>query len=267
MEWARDPNLYPPYLRSRIRRGLGVGRGISYKPWRDIGNTGTKGTAGCVHGIRVDRRYEILDERARAYFYLLERREEISDVQEKWPILDIDRTLQLAGEFDVDHPLHEIFPEPICVDFLIKEGSTPGSGYRAAALAGSVNTISERNQRLLLIQQRWCQEHSIDWTLVDTSRLNKTVLDSLHFVRSWYRHRLDPDTKIADSFAKCFLDTYERNVVLDRLVETSRKRLRLASETALDLFRYCAWSRRIPVSLEHRIAKNCPVTLQRDCDA
>lgn len=266
MEWETDPALYPPYLRARIRRGLGVGAGPDYKSWRNIDNTGTTGTAVVVHGIRVDRRYEILDERARTYFFLLEREESIVDIREKWPILDIDRTLELAAKFEVRHPLRDIAPEPLCIDFLLKEALRSGFAYRATILINSIKKIDDRRQRLLRVQQQWCQEHAIDWTLVDTSSLDKTVLDSLRFIRSWHRHRLVPNQERADSFARTFLHGYERNVVLQVLVETARKRLRLPPDAALDLFRYCAWSHRIPVSLAHRIAQNCPVRLLEDGD-
>lgn len=262
MEWARDPNLYPPYLRSRIQRGLGVGSGTAYRPWRDIQNAGTRGTAGCVHGIRIDRRYEILDQRARTYFFLLERVSTIADIRERWPILDIDSTLRLSYKFGVNHPKHDIFPEPITVDFLITEMGPEGPEYRVAALAENTHRLSVRNQRLKQVAQQWCNDHEIGWTLVDTSRLDRTVYDSLLFIRGWYRHRFVPDSVIAERFAKFFMSHYRSNLVLNELVEMARKNMRLRPDAALDVFRYCAWCRLIPISLTGHIAKNCPVILQ-----
>jgi hypothetical protein len=262
MEWGRDPNLYPPYLRSRIRRGLGVGSRTAYRPWRNIQNTGTRGTASCVHGIRIDRRYEILDERARTYFFLLGRVPTIVDIRERWPILDIDSTLRLSYKFDVNHPKHDIFPEPITVDFLITERGPDGPEYRAAALAEDTHRLSVRNQRLKKVARQWCNDHEIGWTLVDTSQLNRTVLDSLRFIRGWYRHRYVPDPVIAERFAKFFMDHYGSNLVLNELIELARKNMRIRPDTALDLFRYCAWCRLIPISLTGHIAKNCPVILR-----
>ncbi|WP_341318483.1 hypothetical protein WN982_25960 [Paraburkholderia sp. IMGN_8] len=266
MEWENDPDLYPPYLRSRVRRGLGIGSRTSYRPWKNIQNSGTKGTVACVHGILVDRRYEILDDRARTYFFLIERSRHIADIRETWPILDIDSTLRLSQKFKVNHPRHDIFPEPLSVDFLITETGPADVRYRAVALVGC-HHMSIRDRRLKQVQQQWCNDHDIDWTLVDTSQLDRTVLDALRFVRAWYRHRYVPDGRIADLFAENFMAQYQNNLVLDDLVELARKKLRIRADTALDLFRFCAWSHRIPVSLTDRIAKNRPVVLRKVNDA
>ena len=262
MEWTRDPDLYPPYLRPRIRRGLGIGSLTAYKPWRTINNSGIKGTAGCVHGIRVDRRYEILDQRARTYFYLLERMPEIVDIRESWPILDINDTVELCCKFDVTHPKHDIYPEPICVEFLITENGPDGPRFRAAALSANPARMSARSQRLKQVAQNWCTDHGIEWSLVDTSKLDRTVIDSLRYLRGWYRHRYVPDPKVADTFAEFFMNHYQNNTVLGELVEAVRKIMRVPPDAALDMFRYCAWSHRIPISLTGRISKNCPVILR-----
>ncbi|WP_429446197.1 hypothetical protein [Paraburkholderia sp. 40] len=250
----RDADLYPPYLRSRLRRGLGVGSPTAYRPWRNIQNAGTRGTAGCVHGIRIDRRYEILDERARTYFFLLERVPTIINIRESWPIVDINSTLRLSYKFGVNHPKHDIFPEPITVDFLITEMGPEGPEYRAAALAADTQRLSIKNQRLKEVARQWCNDHGIGWTLVDTSQLDRTVLDSLRFIRGWYRHRYVPDPVTAERFAKFFMNHYPSSLVLNELVELARKNMRLRPDTALDVFRYCAWSRLIPISLTGHIA-------------
>lgn len=263
MEWAADPDLYPPYLRSRIRRKLGLGACAAYKAWRSAADGANKGKIGCVHGIRIDRRYELPDERARTYFFLIERASEIVDIRERWPILDINSTLRLSQKFLVNHPQHEIFPEPLVLDFLITEMGPAGLRHRAVSLQSRPDRLAVRERRLNQIQQQWCKEHDIDWTVADTSRLDRTVLDALRFLRAWYRLRYVPDAAQADSFAEGFLRRYKKNLVLDQLVESTRKTLRIGPDIALDLFRYCGWSHRIPVSLTARISKNCPLVLQK----
>ncbi len=111
------------------------------------------------------------------------------------------------------------------------------------------------------VTRQWCADHEIDWTVVDTSGLDRTVIDALRFIRGWYINRFQPDPEIADTFAKLFLDRYQNNLLLNELIELVRKDLRIGPEVALNLFRYCAWSHRIPVSLRARLAKNCPVSL------
>lgn len=261
MEWKRNPSLYPPYLRARIRKGLGTGAQTKYRAWRNLRNSGNVGTAGFVHGIRVARRYEIPDTRKRTYFYLLERVDEIVDIRELWPILDLNRTLRLAQDFGVNHPLHGIFPEPVIVDFLITEKCSSGLRFRAVSLVPRAADLKRRDQSLMRIQQQWCIERGIEWTLVETDPLDRTVLDSLRFIRSWYRHRYVADSQVTKSFADCFMSEHRRDAELKQLINSTARRMRLDPQSALDVFRYCAWSHQIPVSLTSRIAPNCPLVL------
>jgi hypothetical protein len=153
------------------------------------------------------------------YLLLLERVPEIVDVRESWPILDINSTLRLCSEFGVSHPKHDIFPEPISLDFLITETASEGVTFRAVALVENPARITVRNQRLKQVAQQWCDEHGIGWSLVGTSALDRTVLDSLRFIRGWYRHRVAPDSEIAFKFAKLFMDHYQNNLVLSEVVD------------------------------------------------
>ncbi|AXF01947.1 hypothetical protein CUJ88_26630 [Paraburkholderia hospita] len=94
-------------------------------------------------------------------------------------MLDINRTLRLAQDFGVNHPLHGIFPEPLIVDFLITEKCSSGMHFRAVSLVTRAADLKRREQSLMRIQQQWCIEQGIEWTLVETDRLDRTVLTLL----------------------------------------------------------------------------------------
>ncbi len=83
MEWTRDPKLYPPYLRPRIRQGRGVGYGLGYKRWLNIRDVSSQGTSSSVRGIRVARPYHMLSELETIYFFLTERQSSVVDIREQ----------------------------------------------------------------------------------------------------------------------------------------------------------------------------------------
>lgn len=169
--------------------------------------------------------------------------------------------MRLAQDFGVNHPLHGIFPEPLIVDFLITEKCSSGLHFRAVSLVTRAADLKRREQSLMRIQQQWCIEQGIEWTLVETDRLDRTVLDSLRFIRLWYRHRYVADNQVTKIFADCFMSQYRRDVLLKQLINSPAQHIRLDPQLALDVFRYCAWSYQIPVSLTSRIAQNCPLVL------
>ncbi|WP_429486013.1 hypothetical protein [Paraburkholderia youngii] len=215
-----------------------------------------------MHGIRVSRNYELTDAASVTLFYLLERQRTIKDIRERWPILDLSRTLQLAYQFGVAHPCRRGVPEPLTFDFLITEQRSE-KAYKAVNLLHAEKSLDVREQSLLMIRQAWCNERGVVWALVDSSAISQTVVDTLRFVRTWYVHRYTPNAAIAKRFSERFLKEYATNVLLEDLVEKTGRALGLRPEARLDTFRYCAWADQIPVSLTHRMARNLPLVLRQ----
>lgn len=263
MYWKPSPLLYPPYLRNRIKRHRGVDSGSLYVPWLKARDVPSRGTSSVVRGIVSGRPHHLLSELEAIYFFLLERRATTVDIREQWPILDIDRTLELCSQFGVRHAVRNGYPEPFTIDFLITEKIDGELKYRAASIKSAKDAQNPRVRLRLAVEYAWCQERGIPWTLVDTSQFDRTLLQNLRFLRSWFRHQYVPDSVLENQFMDRFKTVYEPNCPLNRLlnqISTSLKRPRPLIE---DSFRYCAWSGRFQPLMEHRLALNTPVMLQR----
>jgi hypothetical protein len=261
MFWKPNPNLYPPHLRARIRQGRGVGEGLDYKRWLNIRDVPSSGTSSSVLGVKVRRPVHTLSELETTYFYLAERTQSIVDIREQWPILDLDRTLRLCSDLGVRHVFRGAYPEPFTIDFLITEAVEGKVTFRAASIKTAKDANDPKVRQRLAVECAWCQERGIPWTLVDTSSFDKTVLDTLRFIRGWFRNHYEPDGHQADHFSRQFLLTYLPNVTLGVLLRNAAKRLAISDSAALDIFSYCAWSARIPVSLRHPLLMNKPLVL------
>jgi len=263
MFWRSNPQLYPPYLRARIRRGCGVGERLAYKPWLSIRDVPSMGTSSSVPGLKVRRPVHTFSELETTYFYLAERLPNVVDIREQWPILDIDRTLSLCSNLGVRHGFRGAFPEPFTIDFLITEESEGTMLFRAASIKTAKDANDPKIRQRLAVEYAWCQERGIPWTLVDTSSFDKTVLNTLRYIRRWFQNGHKPNAQQADYFAQLFLSLYLPNVTLQTLLATMTKRLGIVASEANDIFCYCAWSGRLPVSLLHPLLMNKPVVLAR----
>lgn len=266
MYWKSNPKLYPPHLRSRIRRGRGIGQGLSYDSWLKIRDVPSKGTSSDVHGILVDRPYHLLSEFETTYFFLAERIPSSVDIREQWPILDLDRTLELCAKFGVRHIYRGIYPEPFTIDFLVTTSINGKLQYSAKSVKTPEDAADPDIRLRLMIEYVWCREHGIRWALIDTSKFSKEMLSNLRFMRAWFTNRYQPDLESALVFAQTFLASYRTNIPLNELIYRTAKPLRLSDDVAEDTFRYCAWSDRIAVSLEHHLALNMPLVLRRTND-
>jgi hypothetical protein len=265
MHWKPDHQLYPPYLKTRIERGRGVWKGVDYKPWLKLRDVPSSGTSSSVSGIKIPRPYNFLSELETTYFYLVERKASTIDIQEQWPILDIDRTLELCSEYGVRHAYRGMNPEPFTIDFLI---TSADENQKLTTRAASIKTPDDAKNPLirqrLLIEFLWCKEKEIPWTLIDTTCFTKTLLENLRFIRSWHRHRYLPNPEAEALFIQQFNFSYGKNVLLNLIIVSIAKKLRITTELTLDRFRFCAWSDQIQISLEHPIGLDKPIILKRD---
>ena len=263
MHWMPQARLYPPYLRSRIKAGRGVGEGVAYRPWFRVRDVPSRGTSSSVLGIKVPRAYQSLSELQTTYFFLTERRASTVDVREHWPILDIDGTLELCAQLGVPHGYRGTFPEPFTITFLVTERVNDRLVTRAASVTTREDAADPAIRRRLAVEHAWCARKGIAWTLVDTSAFDKTLLSSLRFVRSWFRNRCEPDDALATRFVDGFNTVYQTNMVLGELTRRVAKLTHTPADIADDTFRYCAWSGRIDVSLLHPISLDAPLILRR----
>lgn len=263
MFWKPDPQLYHPHLRSRIRGGLGVGQGSDYKSWLKIRNVPSMGTSSAIPGLKVRRPVYTLSELETTYFYLTERSPTVVDIREQWPILDLDRTLCICSDLGVRHVYRGAYPEPFTIDFLITEEIEGVVTYRAASIKTAKDALDPKVRIRLAVEYIWCIERGIPWTLVDTSAFDKTLLDTLRYIRRWFQNYYSPDPAEADYFAQQFLKHYLTNVTLQSLLNAIGKRLDIADSELNNIFGYCAWSGRIPISLRHPLLLNKPLVLAR----
>lgn len=261
MFWKPTPALYHPHLRPRVRAGKGVGHGLTYKPWLSRREVPSQGTSSGVEGLLISRPYHLLSELETMYLFLVERGVHVVDIREQWPILDLNRTLELCRELGIPHKYKGVYPEPATIDFLITEKVNGKLVHRAASIKTPEDASRPEVRRRLAVEYRWCQERGIPWTLVDTSRFNKTVLESLRFIRGWFPNRYQSDEEYEKRFAHRFLENYSKSTPLAGILRLTGRDLRLDQPSVLDAFKYCAWASHIPVSLRHPISLNSPLVL------
>lgn len=266
MEWNKDISRYPAYLGAKLRSGRGLGRGSDYLPWYTTKEVPSRGTSDNPTSIRNKRRYELLSDLETLYFFLLERKPDVIDVREQYPILDIAGTSRICSDLGLPVKRRQHNPEPFTIDFLVTEHTGTGIKERAASIKPAADLLDEDTRLKLEVEHRWCNERGLTWEVIDFSSLEEPslTLSALRFIRQWHAHRHDADNDINPVFRDHFLDQYERNVPLAELLRRTAKRLRIKQTLAEDAFRYEAWVGEIAVSLNHEIALNRPLVLMHE---
>ncbi|MGB4811901.1 MAG: TnsA endonuclease N-terminal domain-containing protein [Methylophilaceae bacterium] len=199
----------------------------------------------------TDRVIHTLSEYETIYFYILERDHSVIDIREQFPVLNLPETIEIAFNLGYKHPTKYGKPVPITIDFLITIETPNGVKFVARSIK-TPGDINDPKVRLRLkIEEIWCEKYQIDWANVDTSSFSKEMLATLRSIRSWYRNGLIINHEFADLFANSFLKVYERNVPLACMLKHLKRKFAINDESEYDWFNYCAWSKRIPLSLHH----------------
>lgn len=167
MEWPFDLSLYPPFLRARLKKGFGLGQGETYMPWIRVRDFGSRGDSANPSGIKIDRPYHFLSTPEKCYFYVLEREEDVVDIQEQFPILDLGNTIRLCAKYKVRHAYRNGFPEPFTIDFIVTRRTDTGTITEARSVKTKEDFDKPRTKERLNIERQWCSEAGIDWARVD----------------------------------------------------------------------------------------------------
>jgi hypothetical protein len=267
MYWKPDPELYPPYLRSLIAEGRGIRTGPFYKGFFKIPDLPSDGTSHKIPGIKTRRRHYLLSDNEAIYFYLQERKRNVTDIRENFPIYDIDWTFAACKRLGIRHSHNEEgYPKPFTIDFIITERFEVELSERAASLKTPEDSKDPDKRTRLKVERHWCTQRAhIPWTLVDTTSFqSKEMLSVLLFMRGWFLQRYVPDELFGRRFLDAFWKVYEKNVPLHELILPISRKLRTSEDVAMNAFRYCAWDDQIPVSLQSPLDADGPVILREN---
>jgi len=261
MAWNGDLSTIRASLRSRVKRGRGVGEMATYRSWHGLREKPGKATFVVTPGIRTGRRHELRSMQAEIYLYLLERLNGMVDIREYLPILDVAETMQICAQLGIEHPHNEEDVEPFVLDFFYIRLDEDGFRCSARTLRTSQHAPAKGDVERMRVLQTWCERYNIEWLPVDTSSLTPSIQESLSFLRAWHRHRFEPTAAPIRRFAELFSKLYRRGATLETLVADISARTGLTLEDCENQFRYAGWAGFLDVNLSQPLARDKTVTL------
>ncbi|MAF04076.1 MULTISPECIES: TnsA endonuclease N-terminal domain-containing protein [unclassified Herbaspirillum] len=266
MKWTSELSKYPPYLQKKIKKGRGVGSFDGYQPWITKSDFGSAGSATTVQGIVVPRVHHVLSDLEHIYLMLLERRPNVIDIREQWPILHIDKTLELCERFGVTHGYASGAPVPFTIDFLVTFEMDGKKYYEAKSVKTPEDAQNSKVRSRLQIEYQWCRLKNCPWVLVKTDgfsgRNKKVVFENLNFMREWFKNRYEPDLDETLEFLRFFRTLYSPVRRLDELMERTASGLRVTDGNADNLIRFAMWKDLLKVSLTEKIDLTRPLILR-----
>lgn len=78
-------------IERHISNGFGRGTGASYKPWLRVQDVPSTGHSRKVSGVKIERTFHLLSNLEYGYFLASEFSEDVVDIREQYPLLQICR--------------------------------------------------------------------------------------------------------------------------------------------------------------------------------
>jgi len=263
VEWPDQRFEYLAHIAQRMGRGHGCHSYRKYKPWRTFRTMSRSGTTRIIECSRTGRQITLPSCAHKVYFMLQERRAGVASVEENFPLLNMEQTLEISAKLGVQHPQRNGLPEPLTLSFLVREVRAGKEiVYGRSISAESVEAKEQATQ--LDVMREACAALRIDWAVVDPTPLDETMLNSLVFARGWIGQRHQPDKDATSSLKKWFHRHHKRTLTLKEVLVECSASMDVTIAAATALFRYAAWTGSISVDFRHELALNRVVHLLKD---
>jgi hypothetical protein len=209
-----------------------IPRGKEYKPFILIQDISSQGRSSRPCGNKTGRQHEFLSDLERNYFMMMEFCDDIVDIREQFP-LELEKTLLIADELGIKHPIHPVTKEPITMtsDFCItlKKGYSTENIIRTTKYKQDL--LDHRVIEKFTIEQTYWKRIGLDWGIVTETDINKHYSQNLDDILDYY------NLSKYDGFTDIGLEEMEDIILafLQRIIDTGKTVRQVASQFEKDI--------------------------------
>jgi hypothetical protein len=236
-----------------IREGRGQGEGEKYSPWLRIHDFASSGTVSRIAGSKTHRVHHFMSMNEKNYFYLLEWADDVLDIREQYPLLDIELAVELAGEAGIRYPRDSIsgFPYVLTCDFMI----TAECGLKARTIKLSSELSDKRVLEKLEIERRYWENAGVEWRVVTENEIPLRKVRSIEWLHAANSRPCELNDLLSNnSFFHCLKKVYTQTQ--HSIYHTSQwleNEYCLESGVGLKIIRHLLWAKQLPYALESEL--------------
>jgi TnsA endonuclease N terminal/TnsA endonuclease C terminal len=253
-------------MERRIAWGFGQGEGADYLPWLRISDVPSKGTCTIITGWGNGREHHLLSRIERNYFYCLEWADDVIDIREQFPLLPLQRTLQIAHSLGIRHPSVRGEPIIMTIDFLLTVRTGDGLRYVARTVKPEHELGRKRVLEKFEIERRFFAEKGVDWGVITEKDIPEAVwrnIDWFHECRD--ANKLKPITgdeisRVCDWLISQIAQ--KQFIIMAELCKLCDAHLAYLPGTALKVMRHLLANKVIRIDITKRLRTDIPVRMR-----
>jgi hypothetical protein len=166
-----------------IKKGRGQGTGENYRPFIQAHDNkiASEGWLTRHKGWKTNRIHHTLSEHERKYLYYLEWLDGVVDIREQWPLLPLERTVEIAEQLGIKHANIDGTPVVMTTDFRITLNTAKGQRDVIRTVKPR-ERLDDRTLELFEIERRFFAEEGIDWCIITENRIPVTLVANVEWM-------------------------------------------------------------------------------------
>jgi hypothetical protein len=242
-----------PIFNKYLREGRGQGIGAEYNPWIHIQDLPSLGMVSRVSGTTTGRIHHIMSNLELSLFYLLDWSDDVLDIREQYPLIDLMQAIEIAEKANIKYPYDPKsgFPYVLTSDFYIET--------KQGAMVMSVKPSSElgkpRVREKLEIERRYWSMHGVQWSIMTENEINHTKANNIE----WLAQAKDLTAfglseMMQNSCCRYFLESYNAGCCsLTALFKAVESIFGLIAGMGINIYKHLVYWKRIIIDVDEKV--------------
>lgn len=242
---------------SRLKEGRGQGHGIDYKPWIYIQDFSSRGKVSRVLGLKNERIHHFFSNHETSFFYIMDFKEDVIDIQEQYPLLDVLETVRIAERIGIKHPRDNKskYPYVLTSDFVI----TTRQGCFVRTIKEAEELSKKRVIEKLEIERRYWKERNVDWKIITEKDINFEEAKNIEWIS---RARCLPNIldyeELIDALSYFKMLYFNSNASIVNIANETELYFHLDSGLGITIFQYLILIRQIDIDMSKSLNLSLP---------
>lgn len=245
-----------------IKEGRGAGIGKDYKPWVTVQTFPSYGREHKVLGWKTNRIHEFMSDNEFKYFYILEWSENVLDIREQFPLLNLERIMNIANDLGITYPIAiDNTPYIFSTDFFITI-SYEGREKQIARTIKPANMLDDSEViEKFELERRYWESFDIDWGIVTEKDMPEKLAQNIKWIHN--SRKQDDSIELSIDEKLNLLKTLKGRLLSSRdsirnITSNLDGEMFLENGTGLSLFKYLLANKEIALDMNAKIDLSKP---------
>jgi len=256
----RNNNWTMAKYRRFLNENRGMGELASYKPWLCIQDFPSKGRVSRIKGWKTNRIHHFFSDIQTRCFYLFEWNDEIIDIREHYPLLDVTEVVKDNKDLKQDFFNKQDPPHILTTTFLL---TLKNKQHIARTVKLSTDLEKKSVLERLEIEKRYWEAKRVDWGIITQKEIPTAMVKNIEWIHQsldTYEERGLTKEELQHCCEILINKFSDSNHSIRKITSDFDKENNIEVGTGLYIFKYLLASKQITVNMNERIdiAKSNP---------